>query len=698
MTTENNIMASINISVVILTARRREQLQECLTSLERQTRKDFEIVLVDNAPCGDTDEIVRQSPLQINHIKNPKPGSYAESRNLGVREAKGEFVAFLDDDCSADPAWLEHLLEPAESADAVGGMVLPLRELPFPSWWNGELNWLLGLSVPGLIGNQGGSAHYPQTANMLVRRDVLLVEKFQEIGGGFDQRKSLQYTGREDVELWRRLRLAGRRCLIAPRAAVYHDIPPERLEPKAMQQRAFNDGLAFWRREKKMAYCDWAIMDIASFLPELAAAIHRGKSLKNAWQSLLPWRARQAGFLYGYARAGFAPLRYIQITAKILFKGARYTADLLKRPSRKIYVALKKPAWERQRMPIKPERVLIAACGFLGDMALLAPVLDALRRSLPDAKLTLLSHPNGKILFAESGLVDDTVVCPSMAQLGAKESGRRLDALLRNKIFDAVIAPYYHNAPPAPVFIGAGAPVATFDSDVGLPRRLWYDMARRRIRKNFEAHEILNLARLTREVGLTEKPKPYRFAIPDKAQKSADELLAKAGLEGVRLILLHVGGGYPEKMWLLKNWMRLASMIQKEFGVPPVFIGDKSARPALENALRAQTAHAVNLCGKTGIWELAAIISRAEILATADSGPKHLAMALGTPTITLYGPTNERRWGAFWDADKHTAIRALPADLTPEELLGLPCDHAMRRISPERVMEALQMMIGNKQS
>mgnify|MGYP002392982402 FL=1 len=75
MTTENNIMASINISVVILTARRREQLQECLTSLERQTRKDFEIVLVDNAPCGDTDEIVRQSPLQINHIKNPKPGS-----------------------------------------------------------------------------------------------------------------------------------------------------------------------------------------------------------------------------------------------------------------------------------------------------------------------------------------------------------------------------------------------------------------------------------------------------------------------------------------------------------------------------------------------------------------------------------------------------------------------------------------------
>lgn len=690
-------MSSINTSVVILTARRREQLQECLASLERQSRKDFEVVLVDNAPSSDTEEIVQQTSLQIRHIKNPKPGSYAESRNLGVREAKGTFVAFLDDDCTADPAWLEHLLESAENADAVGGVVLPLRDLPFPSWWSGELNWLLGLSVPGLIGNQGGSAHYPQTANMLIRRDILLEEKFQEIGGGFDQRKTQIYTGREDVELWRRLRLAGRRCVIAPRAVVYHDIPSERLNPKAMRQRAFNDGLAFWRREKKKAYLDWAVMDIASFLPDVVAAVHQGKSLKNAWQSLLPWRARQAGFLYGYARAGFAPLRYVQIATQILRKSARYTVDLLKRPSRKIYVALKKPAWERQRMPIKPERVLIAACGFLGDMALLAPVLDALRRSIPDARLTLLSHPNGRTLLGESGLVDDTVVCPSVAQLGAKEAGRQLDALLRNKIFDAVIVPYYHNAPPAPVFIGAGAPVATFDSDVGLPRRLWYEMARRRIRKNFEAHEILNLARLAREVGLTEKPQPFHFTIPDAAQKSADELLAKSGLEGARLILLHAGGGYPEKMWLLKNWMRLASMIQKEFGMPPAFIGDKSMRPALESAMQSQSIKAVNLCGKTGIWDLAAIISRAEILVTSDSGPKHLAMSLGTPTITLYGPTDERRWGAFWDADKHAAIRALPADITPEELLGSPRDYAMRRISPEQVMESLRAMIGNKQ-
>ena len=676
-------MASKLVSVVILTARRAEKLMACLKSLERQSFANFEVILVEGVVDPQTEKVIRECALDIHHIVAPTASSYAEARNIGIREATGEYVAFIDDDCVADSFWLEYLLETTTSADAVGGTVIPLKELPFPEWWDGSLNWLIGVSEPAFVGSAGGSAHYPQTCNMLIRRDILANVKFQEIGGGFDQRRTRRYSGREDVELWRRLRLSGCRCAISPRAVVYHDIPPERLRYAYLLRRALNDGITYWRREKKSEYVNWAVKDIITFLTDVLNSARHGEKIRYAFRAHFLWRIRQMGFLLGYIAEGFPPVRLVHIGYQTAFSVVRYALQLLKRPVRKAYVFIRKPESARCKIPSRPESLLVAACGYLGDMVLIAPVLQALRRSLEDSKITLLCHENGSILLNESALVDEIITHP--------------DAVA-GKNFDAVMMPYYHHAPPKPVFLKSGAPVVTFDRDVGLPRRLWYDMAKRRIRKDFTIHEIVNLSHLAAEVGMTQSPQPYRFSVPEEAKENARDILKQAGINGVKLILLHAGAAYPEKAWQLDNWILLASRIRREYSATPVFVGDDYLHEGIEKRLHSAGAVAINICGRTDLWTLAAVISRADVLVTTDSGPKHLAMALGTPTVTIYGPTDERRWGALWESERHIVVRAVPADLTDEEMLGLPPDFAMCKITPEMVMNHLCSLFTSEKS
>ena len=678
------------ISVVILTARRHAQLVACLKSLEEQSYRDFEIIIVDNTPDRESDRIAGGCRAPCLHIKNQERVSYAEARNRGVHAARGEFVAFIDDDCVADLAWLRNLVQASRDADAAAGMVLPLRRLPFPAWWDEELNWLLGLSVPGLLDPANSGIHYPMTSNMLVRRSILLEEKFQEIGGGFSQKGTRRYAGREDVELWRRLRLKGCRCRIAPKAVVYHDIPSDRFRLSYLGRRAFNDGLVYYKREKKILYISWAVMDLVTCIPDLAGKIINGEKPGRAAAVSILWGFRQAGFLWGYLSDGFSPNRILKFIGLVLTQKLKFFHGLGKRLIRKGVVAYHKSQRGLQRLPQNPESLLIAACGFLGDMILLAPVLKSLRESLPGSKITLLSFSNGFTLFRDSGIVDELIVCPSLGEMASQDQKKYLAQRIKGRHFDAVMVPYYHNAPPGPVFLLLKAPIVTFHKDVGFPRKLWYDLADRIVHKDFTRHEIMNLYTMASLVGVREKLRPYIFTIPEKAEEKADRILAESKVDCADLILLHAGAGQPFKLWPLAHWDSLADLIFCEFGIRPVFIGDEIVGRKIEHLNVFSRSRATNLCWKRDLWEMAALIKRGRILVTTDSGPKHLAMALGIPTITLYGTMDERRWGALWDQEKHIALRAVPFDLSPEELLGLPQDYSMSRISPEKVFHSLR--------
>lgn len=680
------------ISVVILTARRPEKLREALESLSRQTFSSFEVVIVDNAPSNQTDEIAGTFNLSCRVIKNHEAVSFAEARNLGIGKANGDFIAFMDDDCIADPAWLEHFcrrITEEPEIDALGGLVLPYRRLKFPEWWVPSLGWLIGCTDSGFFTDKAGSVSYPHTSNMMVRQSTLLEHPFQEIGGGFQLKKSRNYAGREDAELWRRLRLEGCHCGIERRSVVYHDIPQERLRFKYLLRRAYNDGAAFYRRSKQEEYLEWAYSDIFRlFFRLIKNLLTEPKPRKKSTEAML-WFVRQAGWAVAFFRDD--PLNNFFKIARIKIKiMAGLTIGLFKKTLRRQLVNLYRRKKRRRIVPKSPNSILFCACGYLGDMFLISPILQSLRESLPNTHITLLCHGNGYILYENSDLVNDIIKCPPGNVKLPQGQSSALKDMFSSYGYEVVLIPYYHNAPPQAVFFGVESPVVTFHQDVGFQRRIWYDLAEVNVRKDFTRNEIENLYTLAGKIGDLKKPHPYTFQVPSEAVSKAERKLKEFDISEDNLILFHAGAGEWEKTWPVENWDVLADHVFEKWNTSPVFIGDEKVDKKIRRLSCIRDEKAINMCFQGDLWLLVALIQKGKLLVTNDSGPKHIAIFQGTPTITLYGYSDERRWGALWDRGKHLAVRGVPADLTPEECMGQPGNFAITRITPQMVMKALQ--------
>jgi GT2 family glycosyltransferase len=199
-------------SVVIASHARALRLLWLLNALEEQTLPldRFEVVVVHDYDASTAERVLDRHPLTAAGVLRhraiePGTGSPARQRNLGWRMARGELVAFVDDDCRADPEWLAQLVARAE---AEPGQVVQGATRPEPHEWElaaAPHPRTLSIEPPG---------PFAQTANILYPRAV--VERL----GGFDERA----VAGEDVGLWMRARRSGVRMVAAPDAVVYHAI------------------------------------------------------------------------------------------------------------------------------------------------------------------------------------------------------------------------------------------------------------------------------------------------------------------------------------------------------------------------------------------------------------------------------------------------------------------------------------------
>ncbi len=236
------------ITVVVCTYNRCQPLKKTIESVAAQTLSHplaWEILVVDNNSTDDTRQVVeglqRRYPERVRYAFEPEQGiSYA--RNTGVREARGEILAFLDDDEIASSGWVENLtanLHNGEWAGA-GGRVLPPSGFSPPRWLSSLSSSITGpLAVFDPALEAGQLSEPPFGANMAFRREVF--DKY----GGF--RTDLGRTGtsmisNEDTEFGRRLMAAGLRLRYEPSALTYHPVDESRLRPSYFLSWWFNKG------------------------------------------------------------------------------------------------------------------------------------------------------------------------------------------------------------------------------------------------------------------------------------------------------------------------------------------------------------------------------------------------------------------------------------------------------------------------
>ncbi len=231
---------TIQISVILSTYNRCRSLPAALESVAAQVvppSVEWEVIVVDNNSRDQTREVVenfcRKNPTgRFRYLFEPRQG-LSNARNAGIREARGEIIAFMDDDVTVEPAWLQNLtasLHGGEWAGA-GGRILPPQDFKPPRW----------LTLGGIMDSGGVLALFdlgdvpgelkkaPYGTNMAFRKSMF--DKY----GGFRTdlgRCGDSLIGNEDTELGGRLMAGGEHLRYEPSAVVHHPVPKERLNKK----------------------------------------------------------------------------------------------------------------------------------------------------------------------------------------------------------------------------------------------------------------------------------------------------------------------------------------------------------------------------------------------------------------------------------------------------------------------------------
>lgn len=726
-----------SVSVVVLTRDRLERLGRCLEALVPQLGRaeasPDEILVVDTGSRDGTPEAIaaRALPGVVVH-RFAGPGSWAEARNFGIDQARGELIAFLDDDCVPASDWIARgraAFADAPAAwrplDALGGLVAPPPSLAFPDWWDPEMAWLVGLSVPGHLGPEAGRYFYPYTSNLWLRASVARAERFQTLGGAFGGENPTAYAaGREDAELWRRLRVTGRRTAFDPALVVEHHIDAARLDLEYLKERARRDGAAWAAREGR-----------AEDMPEVAYAVHaaghprdlpeepHARRARLRFHQIMRERHRSA--LHALAEktivadprhAADRPTAFRVATSALISAGARFALHRAKDAARRTVHAFSPP--RRAAPPSAPPiRIAIVASAYLGDLVILQGVVRGLLEAHPDLEIHLLAPGPAQLVFR--GFATDHPgfrIRPFEARERSRELLRReLVEFLDGAQPQIVFGPYLHGPMGEETVrllhaLPRCAPLVAFTGDMELRRQLDRDRIALPVPKRLDRHESENLVALFEAGGLRCEARPARIELecdePGESDAPPGPATARAlaALRALDYVAINPDAGKPEKEWEMDRWAEvIARMSAAGFGR---FVVNLSAGRGEDREGELRRAVAIRLAelreesapATTAPWifclrsaplhSLAATIACARALLTVDSGPQHLAHAFGTPSLTLYGPMDERRWADRARPDLHRTIRGGMFDLTPEELRGLPRDHLMRLIEPEAVVRA----------
>lgn len=353
-----------------------------------------------------------------------------------------------------------------------------------------------------------------------------------------------------------------------------------------------------------------------------------------------------------------------------------------------------------------PRRLLLIRPDHLGDVLLTSPAVRLLREALPAAHLALMVGPWSVEVARRTVEADELLSCPfpGFTRRAKRDPSGPYRLLLREAWrlrgrYDlAVVFRPDHwwgallaRVAGSPIRLGYATPTtrALLSEALVLPAR---------------THAVeLNLGLARRAVaiaaGAKSSPPTQRIGAPfriDADERAWAEAIANE--LGQPLVLLHPGSGSPLKSWPAGRWAAVADALV-ERGARVVLTGgadDVDGPRAVAGVMRQP---ALVLAGQTSLGQLGALAERCRLAIGTDSGPLHLAAAVGTPTLRLYGPTDEAVFGPWGEEQRH-AVLSYPLACRPcGNLVRPPCGAlsqppCLLGIPTERVVAAALAALG----
>ena len=285
------------------------------------------------------------------------------------------------------------------------------------------------------------------------------------------------------------------------------------------------------------------------------------------------------------------------------------------------------------------KKILIRGPNWVGDAVLAIPAMKAVREHFHEAEITVLVRPWVAGLFTAAPFVDKVWSEPKPSSIG---EWTRIPRSIRDRAFD--LALLFPNSFESALMMFLA----------GIPQRIGYAtdargwMLTNSIKPADDPrHQIYYYMDLVKTLAAATTPPAIEIKATPQERADARALLRAEGIpDAAPFLVLNPGAAYGSaKRWHSDRFAGVAQTLSRELHLLIVLIGSEAERSISEQVRDRMTRSAVVLNGRTSLETLIGVLSESSLMITNDSGPMHIAAALGRPLVTPFGPTNPARTG-----------------------------------------------------
>ncbi len=295
------------------------------------------------------------------------------------------------------------------------------------------------------------------------------------------------------------------------------------------------------------------------------------------------------------------------------------------------------------RLSLDTNRILIVNVNWLGDVLFTTPFIKAIRKKYPRSFIACMAMPRCKQILEDCPYLDEIIIYDQDGEHKSILGKLKIIKELKKRRFDKAFL--LHRS-----FTRA---LITFLS--GIKIRVGYNTKRRGflLTKALEepplnTHKVEYFLNIASKYGAETDDKSYEFFVRDSDRERMNDFLRKCGVKGDNLlVVLNPGGNWPPKRWPKERFAKLTDRLSDELGAKIVITGAPKDFNLARDIVALSRARPINAAGSTSIGALAALMDRADLVVSSDSGPMHIAVGIKAKVIALFGPTSDSVTGPY---------------------------------------------------